>query len=340
MTVILAAVVITALVAFFGGTPKVRKGSRWIALILGGFLVLGYLAPTALPFLKDSALGGKATLPVSVASTTTIASTTGTPICVRTDPVTVTFSAKNKYTGSASGGTHRYVVDGGTFRTIADAGTASLTPGQKVDVLFMNASTVNNYYSSLESFDIPCQATFDTSTVGGNLAQNGTITVTYFNTNDAAIDGNGVNLTLGAGDTPTVKFKVQGQYQREHAYGLVIVAEYNRTSIDDVKVLSLAGQTVTQTAVPIADSVSNTGTDRKAYLIPTLTGSDFKEGTIYIDTDDVINPGIESDVVLRWYSQNYYVDETDGQKIKGPSVSDENNALTSLNTLNSTIHTV
>ena len=350
----LIAIILGAVFGILAYAVPMKKGARMTWGLLGvALLVLGGLATTLnIPFLsnelgtggstKGFAIGDQDT---GVSDSTASQSTSGSnqptlTVGSKSDPVTVTLAALNKYTLNSVGSTatHRYQVDGGQWNTIANGGTFTATPQQKLNVLFMNGSTVQNYYSSLESFNIPFAATFDTSSVGGKLSQNGTITVTYFNTNDVAIASDGTaNLTLAAGDTPTIKFKVQGQYQREHPYGAKVVVEYNRTSIDDVKFLSFAGQPVTATDVPSADTATNTGADRKAYLIPVISGSDFKEGTIYIDADDTINGGLESDINTRWYPLNYYVDESDGSKVKGAAASDENNALTSLITVNATI---
>lgn len=223
----LIVLVVGALMGILGILLAKAKTTRmWLGWIGAGFLILGVVAQVVtVPYLSQPlssgtspsstlSIGDQGTSTGTTSTSTSTSSPSGasTGLCVATDQVTVTLRAQNKQTKAAAGGTHRYQLDNGQWTTIADGGTFIASPQQKLNVLFENASTTANYYSSLESFTVPCKATFDTSSIGGQLSQNGSITVTYFNTNDVAIDGNGANLTLAAGDTPTIKFKVQGQY--------------------------------------------------------------------------------------------------------------------------------
>jgi hypothetical protein len=240
------------------------------------------------------------------------------------EDTTVTLSSQDAYTSTASGGRHRYRINGVPSLTVADGGTFTASPGDRLQVLWMENNSVDGIFSVLTNEVIPCAGT-KTFTV--NTYRNGTISLDIFNQEGNLIDNStSENETLGAGDLVTLSARVRGTYQRGVPYGGIIVAEYDTTFYDDV-ILQFGGSSV---AVPTAYAPIKSNNRTIAYEIPALFSNDVVTGSIVLDvgsTDPVATttyPGI----FLTFMPNNYFTNEDTGGSFDGPAVEDEDNTQT------------
>jgi len=311
--------VIAVLIALFAGSKKVRMPTRWIAGVLIVTAVVGYAFPGQigfLGFLDDQVKIGGSTLSVGDEPASNVPGT----ICAVED-TTVTLTSVNAFTDVSAGGTHRYSLNGNPALTIADAGTFTASPGDRLKVLWQNASTSAGYYSDVSDIVIACKGT---QTVSTKLYQNGTLTIDVFNEGGNLIDSSN-NETLAAGDTVTLKAELTGQYQRGFPYGGIVIAEWNGTEIDDV-ILNFGGAKVD---TPDFFTRNTSYPSQVAtYSVPQLLGNIKVTGTMYIDADDAVNPDDSSPIALRWYPSNYYIDDDKGGAFEGPAAEDEDNVRT------------
>jgi len=262
--------------------------------------------------------------------------TSGSGTICAVEDTTVTLSAQDKYLGAVVGGSHRYRTNGAPALTVADAGTFTASPGDKLSVLWRNASTTGAY-SSINEYTVPCKGTYTAGEDNGGaklLSQNGSLTVTVFQDPgglaiSTAFTG-GTNQTLAAGDIKNLKTLIQGQYQRDFPYGLTAVFEYNKTSMDDV-IIQAGGIELPLTSVPMSYTPAGWATEgvRKAYLIPaTLSNAEYQY-TIVVDADDTNNPASRgSDINMTFYPLNNYIDDKKGGAYAEPASEDEYNVLT------------
>jgi hypothetical protein len=256
--------------------------------------------------------------------------------CLTADTTTITLSAQDKYLTTSTGGYHRYSINGNPALTVANAGTFSASPGDKINVLWMNG-TKPGYFSSVSDFIVPCSGTF---TEKADLIANQTVTVRFFNSNGDLINGVGTgNQSLSAGDIKNVKTEIEGTYQKGFPYGFVAVVEFNKTSIDDVQLTS-GGVELPSASVPQSHA-STLGTEsaRKAYLISEINSNAKLELTTVIDADDTTTPVDDgSDVFLSLFPRNYFVNDKNGGAYEGPSAEDEYNAVTRTGQIASTLN--
>ena len=259
-----------------------------------------------------------------------------TTILCAVEDTTVTLSAENAYTAVASGGTHRYRLNGRPALTAADAGSFTASPGDKYEVLWYNASANGAYFSAITKGEVPCKGTFVPGVDGMpvKLYQNGTITIDVFNRDGQRIDGGENNQTFASGDTFTLNARLTGQYQRGFTYGGVIVAEFNDTEFDDV-IVNFGGQ---KTNNPDFFAVGNTDFSARSYTVPALLSNAEVSGTVYADADDTNNPTTTSDIVLRFYPNNIFIDDDNGGAFAGPAVEDEDDVQAYSHVTSYTIH--
>jgi hypothetical protein len=309
-----------------------RKSGTWIGLIVAVFgiiVVAGILPITALnspiSFGNLAVTGGDQSDSGSVSS----------GFCGVED-TTVTLSAMDKYLSTVTGGSHRYRVSGSPALTVADAGTLTASPGDKLEVLWANG-TNTGYYSSVDSFIVPCKGTFTPD--AKTLAQNGTLSVTFFNDPNNQPINAVTNQSLVAGDVKNVKAVVQGQYQKEFPYGFDVVVEYNKTAIDDVT-LSSNGAELQSVAVPQTHSASfSTESSRKAYRMPEAISNKEYDYTVVVDTDDSVDPlPLQGDVKFSFFPRNYFINDKNGGAYEGPSAEDEYATVTRSGQISATLY--
>ena len=139
------------------------------------------------------------------------------------------------------------------------------------------------------------------------------------------IDATLVNETLGVGETVSLKTEIQGQFDRGHPHGGIVVYEYANGYIDEV-ILTINGVSE-KVAVPSFYSNLNGSQRSVAYKVPALLSDTILSGTLFIDTDDTNNPdGVPSTAInTTFYGYNYYQDEKAGSVFK-LGVEDENGA--------------
>lgn len=244
--------------------------------------------------------------------------------CPGVEDTTVTLAAVNPYTGAATGGTHRYSINGAPALTVSDAGTFIASPGDKVQVLWYNASTTGGYFSDVTNEVVPCAGT---TTFSDDLYQNGTVSIQVFNEEGQLIDGTTNNETLAAGDVVTLDANIKGSFQKGMPYGGVLIAEYNTTEIDDV--IADFGDGITP--VPVSSnlySIAATDHGFKGYSVPAILSNQKLDGSITIDADDTTNPGSADDIDLTLYQNNYFINDNTGGSFDGPAIEDEDNTAT------------
>lgn len=235
-----------------------------------------------------------------------------TTLCAVED-TTVTLSTTDAYTLVSTAGTHAYRINGAPRKEVSDAGTITTSPGDKLEILWFNASTIDgsNYFSDVSTEIVPCVGT---KTYTKMLYKNvSNFAFSVWNQEGVQIDGalasitTEVNETVGPGDVPTLKAEIQGQYQRGMPHGAVIVCEYNTTTMDDC-IVDFGGQ---KTAVPNVFKVSHTDHSAKAYTIPALLSNAMLSGTVTLDIDDTNSPAIADDEnpVIWVYPINYFINE-------------------------------
>jgi len=316
--------VIAAILIVFRQMTSARKRDtrKVITLFALGFGVVAIL-PLLLtaPILTNSLNVGTATLDVS--DVTQPASIVGCGV----EDTTVTLAATNKYTGAAVGGQHAYKINGGATLRVSDAGTFTASPGDKIQIMFGNATNdhENGYFSELVSEEIDCKGA---QTFTGLLLQNGTITLQVYNEESNLIDTATENETIAAGDTPTLRFVLKGTYQRGVPHGGVLVLEANKSSYDKL-ILDLPGSA--SVSVPDVDASTYADNIRFAYSTSAILSNTDLEGKITLDAGSTFTKGTsanEIDVLLRFYTLNPFLDENAGGIFSNPAVEDENNALT------------
>lgn len=255
---------------------------------------------------------------------------------------TVTWSSINEFTGLPTGGTHRYLIskDGGiTFgaaRTVTDAATATLSPGDFVKTLFRNASTAGNdaYFSAVSEKTI---GSGGTDQVEAKLYQNGTYTITVYDTDDNAlstVEPYATNQSLTTGDEKRLKVKLVGTFERAAPYGMIGVIDYNDSSIDKA-ILNFYGvgdeeaQSTYLTSVPKAHTQTYLNWKSVAFEVPAQYGSSDLIGYLFLKVDSAVEPVQNvTTATITFYKKNYYVNEDNKGAFTGPSAEDEDNVLT------------
>jgi len=324
------AILITQAMSKKAGT---RKAWLWIGGIASVLMVVVLLVgsanlPASLGFLSSPIMGGTTTVG-DLTLTTVPGGQSASPVidgkCVGIEDTTVTLSAVDKYTSIATGGTHRYRVNNAPALTVSNAGSFTASPGDKIQVLWENASLSSTYYGAVDEFVVPCSGTV---TYAEQLVKNGTITIEVFNEEGNLIDGTPENETLTTGDVVTLTAKIKGTYQRGIAYGGVIVAEWNNTIIDDV-IVDLGGSKVSTPQVH--SSTYGADSSIKTYSIPSILSNQILDGSIVIDVDDSVDPSGQysvNDIILTFYPNNYFINEDSGGAYEGPATEDEDNVQT------------
>ena len=328
-----------------GAFMRVRKSEKVLGFgrnIFGGIFVLlalslflvqaGFASQIGVNPLAIGDTGG-ATVNQPTVGTGPSASVLG---CSIGDKLTVTLSAGDKYTGVATGGTHRYKVsaDGGvTFSpatTVADAGTLTASPYNILRILWANATTTG-YFSSSQDYTLGCSTV--TLSPSGGLVNNGTFSSVVKNSNGEVVDGlTNANQTLAVADVKDMPILLSGQYQKEFLYGFVAVIEFNKTEIDDVLLtdggaelpVGVVPQTFTR-IFPVLDSLT------KAYIVPALISNADLNLKATVDSDDVYNAGASvnglSNVTITYFPRNMFINDKTGGTFDGPDAVDETNTL-------------
>lgn len=309
------------------GRAQTRKTWTWIGV---GGLVIGFIAYSGmvaqLDFLNDPLTGGEGT-PVgdSIILTTASSQTTSGGICAVED-TTVTLSATNKYTQAATGGTHRYRVNGAPALTVSDAGTFTASPGDRLEILFMNA-TSGTYFSELQNVVVPCVGT---KTISASIPQNGTLTYDIFNEEGNLFSANaGVNNeSLAAEDMVTLEAKLKGTFERGLPYGGVMVVEMNKTVVEDVIVKF--NNVENEVSTPSVYDIQHGADSRtRSYEVPTVESNEIIQSSFTIDAAATDPTAIDAnDIHITIYANDYYVNEETGGSIEGPSSGDEDDAAT------------
>ena len=302
-----------------------RKKLFMVAFLVGGgALILTYLMPIA-PFTGQINFGvGQPLTLTPEGNVVPVSSAVCPPGSV--EDITATFLATDFFTGSATGGSHAYKrwlgSSWGPITSLADAGTATLSAGDKLQVLFGNASTSANYYGSLKEFTLPCGA--GTYTATDKLYGNSSRTVTVFNEEKNSV---GINQAeaIASGDVVTLDVEIKSVFQKGEPYGGVIVAEFNTSTYDDV-IINLGGVKVDTPDV----YRTQTGNTTRTYSIAPFTGTDKLVGSITLDAKSIEPTATVGNVTLTYYPNSFFIDEDAGSNFAGPSPDDEDAVATRL----------
>lgn len=324
----LLALVVVQLTGFVS-KGKTRKVWTWISV---GLLVAGGIPALGIYDYGFSALNNK----VSFTGSTLAVGGEGEPQPVPTpditgcnlgDPVTVTVSGIDKYTQSASGGTHRYKLGGGVYTTIADASTFTGSPYKSLYVLFGNASTTGEF-STPKTFTLPCESVF---TASAEMIDNSTITTYEYETDDTDdIDGLTENITIGADETKTAIVKLTSTKKSEFTYGFLAVVDFNKVAFDSAVPMDMSGNLhPTAQGYNLYDLIGSANSTTKWFVLPPLIGGQDLLYKIDFESDTAVNPGPAGpqNATIRYYPINYYIDETAGGIEKLGAI-DEDGALT------------
>lgn len=287
-----------------GKSKRVGRTFLWIGVIgLGVTFVL-----PALGFDFSTLLGGQ-TQPLAIPPTAQPTPQPKTTLCPVED-TTVTLSGENAFTGVASGGTHRYRINGNPALTVADAGTFTASPGDVLDILWMNGSATAGYLGDTSlGVAVPCDGTF---TASKKLYQNGSLTIRVYSEDDGDLltASGSVNESVADGDVANLKLEVQGQFERGWGKGGIVIVEYNRTALDDV-IVQLGGSV---TSVPVFYTITNTFRTAKAYTFPPILNNEIKTGTVVLDADDTNSPAgwVGAEVNMTFVPYSYFINDDVG----------------------------
>lgn len=314
----MAALILAGILLAVGAMTKKsssRKQMFTVAFVIGAVGLLPVVMPGTIPFLEgEIGFGGTAAI--------TTVQQTPSGICAVED-TTVTLSAVDKYTASATGGTHRYRVNGAPALTVSDAGTFTASPGDSVEILWMNSTQGNSYIGKVDKVTVPCAGTKTFST---DLYQNKTLTFEVFNEEGNLVVDDTENETISAGDVVTLRMVLKGTHQGGFPYGGLIVVEYNSTAYDDVSLLAFGGSEV---EVPFSHTLLGTAYKAKAYSIPPILSNKILDESIVIEADDTVDPtATGGDINMTWFTYDYYVNNDNGGSFDGPDAENQNGAVT------------
>jgi len=313
-----------------GKTQKILGMTKGMTLLIAGALVIGSLWFSGVGSYIDPSLAGP-TLAVSGTIPSGVDRITDGGVqpeiigCDLGTKTTVTLSAQDKYTAAATGGTHRYRINGNPALTVSDAGTFTASPGDRISVLWANASAAStDYFSAVSNHVIPCTGA---KTYSAQLVVNGTLSDVIKDHNDQVVDGSDNNWTLSAGDVKDATVKLSGTFRTEFPYGFVGVVEYNKTEFDDVRVMNV--NEFERTSVPRSFSpAKGTDSSTKAYVIPALVSNADLTFKVNAKADASTNPATDGTIVMTLYPRNYFINSDTGGSFDGPSAEDEDGSVT------------
>ena len=311
---------------FFSRSKTSITRGKWIGVIGAvGLLTLVPFVATNLPFLSNQINFGGSSLAVGDSATeeagtpSNLVNTGKTTLCAVED-TTVTLSGEDFYTSVGTGGTHRYKVGNNIASTVSNAGTFTASPGDVLNVLWMNGSeTSSSYFSASKSYTVPCIGTFP---VTEKFYRNGTVTIEVYNEEGNLIATTVENETVSSGDVVTLSAKLKGAYQRASPYGGVLIAEYGIPVLDDV-IIDFGFPT--KVATPSYYTLTNGSQTSKTYDVPPIFGTESLSGQITIDVDDTRDPtAVQVDVInLTYRAKDYFINQKTGGSYDGPGVEDE-----------------
>ena len=337
--ILVGGLAVLALAQFAMKKADKRKMWTWAGIIAGGIGIFAmFIIPVQLSFLNQPVSFGGGT---QVQVITTEDGGTGGGVSGCAEDTTTTFSIESVSDGSSLGGYHRYSVNGAPWLTLADASTATLSPGDSVDVLFGFANTSHYFGSYKQGLKVPCAGT---ATFSDKVYQNGT-SLTFVVLNEEGTITTTTAETLGAGDVASLDISLKGSFEAGYPYGGVIVAEYGKDVYDKI-IFDIPGGKSTST--PQYHTPHNTSYVLESYEVPAIIGTQKLEGVITLDTDDNTNPagsstGTGGNITLFFYPDNYFINEDEGGIVDGPAPEDEDKVPTFIpgtTHFNSTIYTI
>lgn len=273
------------------------------------FLVGGVIIALVAALLWQGGLFSAADSPASATPAATPTATTLQGCSV--EDTTLTYQGFDKLqAGTSVTVTARTSVNSGTFET----GITSASPGDTLEILLINGTTYHN--AKLSPVTTPCKGTLVIGKgVDGydGLKQNGTLTVTVFNTNGDAVAGpasdSTVNVTATSGATHSLAVRLDGQ-DRRATNDLRCVFE--ATNKDAVRRIGLNGFGAVEVpgGQPRNYSVINGSSETWVYDIQELSGSVSPSGVISLEQESG-QSAAGSRIIIRCMSKEWFRD-TDG----------------------------
>ena len=221
---------------------------------------------------------------------------------ITTNPTPTVTGYNSQYPGTTFSTTARISTNKGAW----GAAPSTVVPGQTLD-LNLNAS---GYHNAVIKNLLVKADTFPLSTP---MNKNASVTITAFNTNNEVIDGAATNQSVTAGQSPSMSIKFNGQSQANTQDMTCILEESNKTAIDSVKGITMAGGT--ERTIPL-NFYTLAGVDSytKIYDIPALTDSSDVFHSVTVNTATTSGYSLAgSTLKIDCYTKENFEDSATGQ---------------------------
>lgn len=229
------------------------------------------------------------------------------------EDTTVTFKSfdiENKGTGT--GEVHTIWVNDQYFGTVADGGTATLSPFDKIMVLFGNNSeSVSGFYPEMIKFDVPNRGTFVAT--GFQKDKNSTVvSATYLNSDDESLNAAGDAQAVSSGGEETGILKLQAS--SEDFYGdeyVIVVLEGTQTVYEDIII-----EGASEATIPAKHSEAS-GNKAFAYKVANMVGSKRTSYDVTVKAKDGQDPTTAHNLTVTLYDSSLYVDAETNLVVRG-----------------------
>lgn len=220
---------------------------------------------------------------------------------------------------------HRVFTNGVDRGLSLDGATLGVNPGDEVAIYW--AENDSNYYAAKQEFTVPCAGMVTAGEMPDSnaykLYYNGTgPAIRIYNTNDGNVNTGTAtcaegasNQSLDAGDVKTLKFEMDGQYQKAFSpYGnMIVVAEGNKSVYDELKLGSFE-----KVATPDQHTLQNADAQAWTYKLPNLISNAALSTNLVIDVDDSTAPystaGVTGHrITLSFYDEDWYQNSDTGK---------------------------
>lgn len=192
-----------------------------------------------------------------------------------TTATTLSFSAVDALSpGTAVTNTVWAAVNGAPFKS----GVTSVNPGDKLEILLVNATTYHNVY--IQSHVVP-STTVDIQPA--NFYGNASASLTLFNNNNVAMTNGGgaTNQTVASGGAYNMKVRIDGQ-DKKSTQAMRCILEASDGTKADTMTLSGLGAKYVGMAKPSSYTLAATTSQVWVYDVDAVVGAVAPEGTVSI----------------------------------------------------------
>ena len=214
------------------------------------------------------------------------------------------FDVENK--GTSVTGTHSLWVDGVSIGTVANAGTATLSPGDTLDVLFEGNNTEIDegfYAKHVTGITVPCSGTLQLSEYLQDKPS-ANASMTFLNSDDDAANSGTDAQAVGSGGEETGTLKLQSA--SEDYYGndkVLIVLEGTSSIYDSLEVIG--GKKMSP---PSQFTIGSTANEAWAYEVDGLVGAKRVSYDVTIKATDGQNPTTAHNITVTLFDKSLFVD--------------------------------